>query len=209
MKGRKVSQAVIRRLPRYYRHLELLLAHGGDHISSGELAGRMDLNPSQVRQDLNCFGGFGQQGYGYHVETLYKELGTILGLNDRYKVIVVGAGNIGQALTRYEGFADQGFDIVALFDIDEAIVGTVLSGIPVHHVDTMEEYIRENTIDIGIIAARRRAAQDIADRMVAGGIRGIWNFVPTDVAANVPVENVHLSDSMLVLSYNIKAKERE
>ena len=209
MKGRKVSQAVIRRLPRYYRHLELLLANGGDHISSGELASQMDLNPSQVRQDLNCFGGFGQQGYGYHVETLYKELGAILGLSDRYKVIIAGAGNIGQALTRYEGFADQGFDIVALFDIDDTVVGTRLGDIPVYHADAMEEYIRDNAIDIGIIAARRRAAQDIADRMVAGGIRGIWNFVPVDVAVGVPVENVHLSDSMLVLSYNIKDRERE
>ncbi|MDL2257731.1 redox-sensing transcriptional repressor Rex [Eubacteriales bacterium OttesenSCG-928-K08] len=203
MNGRKVSEAVVRRLPRYYRRLELLKRKGVERISSSELAQQMNLNPSQVRQDLNCFGGFGQQGYGYHVSTLFDEIANILGLTQQYKLVIVGAGNIGQALVQYEGFRQQGFMVVALFDVNEKIVGSEIAGLPVLHVDELKQFIEENNVDIGIIAARRSAAQDIADTMADAGIRGIWNFVPTDVTADVPLENVHLSDSMLVLSYRL------
>lgn len=207
MKSQGVSDAVIRRLPRYYRHLELLVAKGVERISSSELAKQMQLNPSQIRQDFNCFGGFGQQGYGYHVATLYQEIGTILGLPGEYRLVVVGAGNLAQALTRYEGFPEQGFHVVALFDNDEALIGREIAGITVQSVDMLEAYIREQGADIGVITARRSAAQDIADTMVAAGVKGIWNFVPTDIQADVPVQNVHLIDSVLTLSFALNHQD--
>lgn len=207
MKERKVSEAVIRRLPRYYRQLELLKAENMERISSSELAQRMGLNPSQVRQDLNCFGGFGQQGYGYPVQNLHKEIANILGLTRTYRLIVVGAGNIGQALAKYEGFAQKGFEVIALFDVDEALIGQTINEKPILPAEQMSDFIRENNVDIGIITARRRSAQEIADTMVDAGIRAIWNFVPIDVTASVPIENIQLSDSMFVLSYRLNALE--
>ncbi len=205
MKERKVSEAVIRRLPRYYRQLELLSADHVERISSSELAQQMGLNPSQVRQDLNCFGGFGQQGYGYPVQNLHKEIANILGLTRNYRLIIVGAGNIGQALAKYEGFAQKGFEVIALFDIDEELIGQTINDKPILHADKMSSFIKENNVDIGIITARRRSAQEIADTMVGAGIRAIWNFVPVDVTASVPIENIQLSDSMFVLSYRLNA----
>ncbi len=207
MKERKVSEAVIRRLPRYYRQLELLKAENMERISSSELAQQMGLNPSQVRQDLNCFGGFGQQGYGYPVQNLHKEIASILGLTRTYRLIVVGAGNIGQALAKYEGFAQKGFEVIALFDVDEALIGQTINEKPILPAEQMSDFIRENNVDIGIITARRRSAQEIADTMVDAGIRAIWNFVPMDVTASVPIENIQLSDSMFVLSYRLNALE--
>ena len=207
MKERKVSEAVIRRLPRYYRQLELLSADHVERISSSELAQQMGLNPSQVRQDLNCFGGFGQQGYGYPVQNLHKEIANILGLTRNYRLIIVGAGNIGQALAKYEGFAQKGFEVIALFDIDEELIGQTINDKPILHADKMSSFIKENNVDIGIITARRRSAQEIADTMVGAGIRAIWNFVPVDVTASVPIENIQLSDSMFVLSYRLNALE--
>lgn len=209
MKARKVSEAVIRRLPRYYRQLELLAQKNVERISSSELAQQMGLNPSQVRQDLNCFGGFGQQGYGYPVQNLHKEIANILGLTREYRMVIAGAGHIGQALCKYEGFGKKGFEIVALFDIDEALIGKTINGKPILHVDTMGDFIRENDIDIGIITARRSVAQPLADTMVAAGVRAIWNFVPTDVSAPVPIENVQLIDSMFVLSYRLNSPQSE
>lgn len=207
MKDRKVSEAVIRRLPKYYRQLELLLSKGVERISSSELAQQMGLNPSQVRQDLNCFGGFGQQGYGYPVQNLHKEIANILGLTRKYKLVIVGAGNIGQALCKYEGFAQAGFEVIALFDIKEGLVGQSIAGRPILHTDGLGEFIRENNVDIGVITARRRSAQQIADTMAQAGVRAIWNFVPVDVTAPVPVENIQLSDSMLVLSYRLNTQD--
>ena len=207
MKERKVSEAVIRRLPRYYRQLELLNAENMERISSSELAQQMGLNPSQVRQDLNCFGGFGQQGYGYPVQNLHKEIASILGLTRTYRLIVVGAGNIGQALAKYEGFAQKGFEVIALFDVDETLIGQTINEKPILPAEQMSDFIRENNVDIGIITARRRSAQEIADTMVDAGIRAIWNFVPMDVTASVPIENIQLSDSMFVLSYRLNALE--
>ncbi|MCE5234630.1 MAG: redox-sensing transcriptional repressor Rex [Clostridiaceae bacterium] len=207
MQTERVSEAVIRRLPRYYRHLLQLKANGVERISSGSLAQQMRLNASQVRQDFNCFGGFGQQGYGYRVDTLLMEIKNILSLNGRHKVVIVGAGNIGQALAHFEGFEKDGFAVTALFDIDERLVGRDINGKPVLHIDELEGYIRENGADIGVIAARRSAAQEIADRMAAAGVAGIWNFAPVDVVAPVPVEQVHMSDSIICLSYKIAHRD--
>ncbi len=207
MQSERVSEAVIRRLPRYYRHLLQLKANGVERISSGSLAQQMRLNASQVRQDFNCFGGFGQQGYGYKVDVLLAEIKSILSINGKYKVVIVGAGNIGQALAHFEGFEKDGFVVTALFDVDEKLVGREINGKPVLHVDKLDEYIRENGADIGVIAARRSSAQEIADRMAQAGIGGIWNFAPVDVVATVPVEQVHMSDSIICLSYKMAHRD--
>lgn len=207
MQTERVSEAVIRRLPRYYRHLLQLKANGVERISSGSLAQQMRLNASQVRQDFNCFGGFGQQGYGYRVDTLLMEIKNILSLNGRHRVVIVGAGNIGQALAHFEGFEKDGFAVMALFDIDEELVGREVNGKPVLHIDKLEAYILENGADIGVIAARRSSAQEIADRMAKAGVAGIWNFAPVDVVASVPVEQVHMSDSIICLSYKIAHRD--
>lgn len=203
MKMQKVPEAVIRRLPRYYRHLEMLNNANVGRISSGELARQLGLNPSQVRQDLNCFGGFGQQGYGYPVESLHSEIAAILGLSRKYRIVIAGAGNIGQALCNYEGFANKGFHVEALFDIDPTLIGKQINGCPILPVERLSDYIRDNAIDIGVIAARRTVAQELADTMEAAGIGAIWNFVPADVSVSVPLENVQLIDSMYVLSYRL------
>ena len=204
MAFKKVSEAVIKRLPRYYRHLMMLEGQGVERISSEKLAQQMRLNASQVRQDFNCFGGFGQQGYGYNVRTLLQEIKSILALDVEHTVIIVGAGNIGHALTNFEGFAASGFRVLALFDVNPALIGTEIKGKPVYGMEELETFIRENSVDIGVIAARRSAAQEIADRMVNAGIKGIWNFVPVDLVVNVPIENVHLNDSLSELSYKIE-----
>ncbi len=199
----RVSEAVIRRMPRYYRQLIVLQSQGVERISSSALADQMRLNASQVRQDFNCFGGFGQQGYGYNVSYLLEEIRSILAVDHSYTMVIVGAGHIGHALAAFEGFERDGITVRALFDVDEALVGTECAGKPVLHVDDMEEYIKNNCIDVGVIAARRSAAQALADCMVRAGVKGIWNFAPTDVIADVPVENVHLSDGMICLLYKM------
>ena len=155
---KRVSEAVIRRLPRYYRHLTMLETQGVERISSERLARQMNLNASQVRQDFNCFGGFGQQGYGYNVSNLTGEIKRIMGIDRKHTIIIVGAGNIGHALTNFPGFAETGFEVKALFDVNEDLIGTEIKGHPVLDVKDMDEYIRENQIDIGVIAARRSAA---------------------------------------------------
>lgn len=204
MEVRKVSEAVIRRLPKYYRQLLILQKAGVERISSGKLAQQMRLNASQVRQDFNCFGGFGQQGYGYNVNTLLAEIKNILSLNQPYKAVVVGAGNIGTALANFEGFERDSITIEALFDIDPARIGHPVNGKPVLHTDQLEDYIKNNDITIGIIAARRSVAQSIAERMQAAGVRGIWNFAPMDLMGlDVPVENLHMTDSLICLCYKM------
>ncbi len=209
MEFRRVSEAVIRRMPRYYRQLQMLQAQGMERISSGKLAQMMRLNASQVRQDFNCFGGFGQQGYGYNVNTLLSEIKNILALNQVHKVVVAGAGNIGRALASFDNFDQNGFAITALFDVSEELIGTEINGKPVMHISKLEEYVRENNITVGIIAARRSAAQELADRMVQAGVKGIWNFAPVDVAAPVPVENIHMTDSLICLAYKMSHKVSE
>ncbi len=204
MSFKKVSEAVIKRLPRYYRHLTMLEGQGVDRISSEKLAKQMNLNASQVRQDFNCFGGFGQQGYGYNIHTLLAEIRAILALDREHKIVIAGAGNIGRALTNFPGFADSGFRVEALFDVNRALIGTEVNGKPVLDMAEMDDYIREHAIDIGVIAARRSVAQEIADRMAEAGVKGIWNFVPVDLTTAIPTENVHLSDSIGALSYKIE-----
>ncbi len=204
-KSNRVSEAVIRRLPKYYRYLKEMEKNGVQRISSRELSYRMGLTASQIRQDFNCFGGFGQQGYGYHVSELCGEIRKILGLDKRYNAIIAGAGNLGQALANYIGFENEGFNIRAMFDVDPRLIGLSIRGIYIYDIDTMEDFIVENNIQIGMICAPQYQAQEIADQMVKCGIKGIWNFAPIDVEApeDIAVENVHLSDSLYTLSYKI------
>ena len=200
-----VSDAVIRRLPGYYRHLRELEAAGVTQISSQELGRRMQLTPSQIRQDINCFGGFGRQGYGYRVSELKGHIGEILGLTQEHVCIIVGAGNIGCAVAQYPTFSREGFKTVALFDTQETKVGRSLGDIPVLHMDTLEEYVQTNVVDIAVLALPKRNAQDALDRLYKSGIRAIWNFAPADLnhPEDMLVVNVHLSDSLQQLSYRM------
>ena len=197
--------AVIRRLPRYYRYLSDLLKLDIKRISSKELSNRMGITASQIRQDLNCFGGFGQQGYGYNVEMLFNEIGKILGIHNEYKTIIIGAGNMGQALANYSNFKKRGFDLIAIFDVDEDIIGKSIGGIEVMHLDGMDEYIKINKIDIVMLCVPYDQTAPLAERVADIGIKGIWNFSPMDLELkqDVIIENVHLSDSLMVLGYRI------
>lgn len=206
---RKISLVVIRRLPRYYRYLGDLLAQNIRRISSKELSKRMNVTASQIRQDLNCFGGFGQQGYGYNVEELYEQIGIILGLRDMHKAIIIGAGHLGHALANHGGFAKRGFRIGALFDVDPEKIGTVINGIPVCSMEYLEEHIRETQTDIAILAVTKANTKEVADRVIAAGVKGLLNFsyVDIEVPDDVVVENVHLSDSLMTLSYQLREKK--
>lgn len=209
--GRKISLVVIRRLPRYYRYLGELLNQNIKRISSKELSERMNVTASQIRQDLNCFGGFGQQGYGYNVEELYREIGGILGLRDGHKTIIAGAGNLGQALANHGGFERRGFKLIGIFDNDKKKIGMLINGVKVYDVADMEEFLKKNEATIGILAVPRACTTEIADMMIAGGIRGLLNFSYMDlkVPESVVVENVHLSDSMMTLSYQLRDKLKD
>ncbi len=209
MARNRVSEAVIRRLPKYYRYLQEMDKNGIERVSSQEMSRRLGLTASQIRQDFNCFGGFGQQGYGYNVSELRKEITRILGLDRVYNAIIVGAGNLGQALANYTGFEREGFQIKAVFDINPRLVGMSIRGIEVMDIDYLEEYIKENDIQMAILAVPKSKAQEMADSLVKYGIRGIWNFAPIDVDVDegISVENVHLSDSLYILSYRMKDKE--
>lgn len=209
---KEISQAVIRRMPRYYRYLGDLLDEGVERISSGDLSKRMQVTASQIRQDLNNFGGFGQQGYGYNVKFLYEEIGRILGLNTEHNIIVIGAGNLGQALANYAKFEKLGFKIIALFDVNPALAGLTVRGIRIYPFDELEEFCEEHKVDIAALTMPRSKAEEIANQVVALGIHAIWNFAHVDLELpnkDVVVENVHLSDSLMQLSYNIvKNKEK-
>ena len=201
-----ISQAVIRRMPRYYRYLGELLESGVERISSGDLSKLMNVTASQIRQDLNNFGGFGQQGYGYNVQYLYDEIGKILGLNQDHNIIIIGAGNLGLAIANYMKFDKLGFKLIALFDVNPEIVGQEVRGVPVYHVDELEKICKEKKIDIAALTMPKDNADNIANRVVQLGIKAIWNFAHVDLdvsAEDVVVENVHLSDSLMQLSYNI------
>lgn len=204
-KSCRVSEAVIRRLPKYYRYLKEMEKSGVQRVSSRELSERMGLTASQIRQDFNCFGGFGQQGYGYHVSDLCGEIRKILGLDKDYRMIVVGAGNLGQALANYLGFESEGFKITGMFDMNPRLVGMSIKGIDILAVEDMEDFLKENQVDIGIISVPKYEAQDIADKMIACGIKGIWNFAPVDVDApsHVVVENVHLNDGLYTMTFKV------
>ena len=205
----RVSDAVVRRLPMYYRHLRELEKAGVVRISSQELGERMNLTASQIRQDINCFGGFGQQGYGYHVSNLKERIGQILGLHKQYHVIIVGAGNIGRAVANYAGFAREGFGIQAMFDVSAALVGVDVHGVLVQPMDKLDDWLSTHQVDIAVLSVPKACAQDTADRLVRGGVRAIWNFAPVDLALpeGVAVNNVHLSDSLHILSYRMNEKE--
>ncbi len=211
-KDKKVSITVIRRLPEYYRYLEELLEKDINRISSQELSELSGFTASQIRQDLNNFGGFGQQGYGYNVEELHTELGKILGLENKHKVVVTGAGNLGHAIAHYGGFRDSGFDIIGMFDSRTDDTRFKRSKFEVKHVDGLREFIIDNNVDIGVIATSKELAQEIADIYVEAGVKGIWNFAPIDldVPEDVALETVRLSESLFALSYFIKAsKDKE
>lgn len=202
---KEISQAVIRRMPRYYRYLGDLLENGVERISSNDLSNLMKVTASQIRQDLNNFGGFGQQGYGYNVKYLYDEIGKILGLNCRHNIIVIGAGNLGLALTNYAKFERLGFVITALFDVNPKLKDTKVRGIPIYMMEELENYCRTHSVDIAALTIPKDFAPDVARKLVDLGIHAIWNFahVDLDVGEDVIVENVHLSDSLMQLSYNI------
>ena len=205
---KKVSLAVIRRLPRYYRYLADLLQMDITRISSKELSARMGITASQIRQDLNCFGGFGQQGYGYNVESLYREIGNILGVNNRFKAVIIGAGNMGQALAHYGNFKKRGFDIIGVFDVSPERVGTTINNMVIQHMDKIDEFVKNNRVDIAILTIPYEQTPEVAERMARLGIKGLWNFSPMDLKLpyDTVIENVHLSDSLMVLGYKIKEK---
>jgi redox-sensing transcriptional repressor len=207
MSSKVISQAVITRLPRYYRYLGQLKDEGVERISSRALSELMNVTASQIRQDLNNFGGFGHQGYGYNVSHLYSEIGKILGLTIEHRLILVGAGNLGRALAGYANFERRGFIMKGIFDIDESLHGKDVRGIPIMPLEEIEDFIRSNDIDIAVICIPATASTGVVDRIVACGVKAIWNFshVDLDVSDDVAVENVHLSDSLMRLSYTMQA----
>lgn len=211
MEEREISKAVIKRLPRYYRYLGEIMESGVERISSGELSDRMHVTASQIRQDLNNFGGFGQQGYGYNVAHLYEEIGKILGLDKKYNMIIVGGGNLGQALANYVSFEKRGFVIKGIFDVNPVLKGLSVRGIEIHMLDELEDFIREQDIQIATLTLPKSKATEMADLLVKYGIKAIWNFAHVDlqVPEDVLVENVHLSESLMQLSYNINRYEKE
>ncbi|EJP6472211.1 redox-sensing transcriptional repressor Rex [Clostridium sp. FAM 1755] len=201
-KKKNISMAVIRRLPKYHRYLYELLKNDVDRISSKELSERIGFTASQIRQDLNCFGDFGQQGYGYNVSELHHQISNILGLNNPYNIIIIGAGNIGQALANYTRFSKLGFNVKAMFDTNPKLIGLKIRDIEILDIDYLSDYLEKNNIDIGIICVPHDNAQKVANILVKNDIKGIWNFAPIDLAVpeDVVVENVHLSDSLLTLT---------
>lgn len=206
-----ISQAVIRRLPRYYRYLGELLEDNVERISSSELSARMRVTASQIRQDLNNFGGFGQQGYGYNVRYLYDEIGRIMGMNQQHNMIVIGAGNLGQALANYVKFERMGFVIIGLFDVNPALQGIAVRGARVHMLDEVKEFLQEHRVDIAALTMPKEKAGKVANMLVELGVNAIWNFAHLDleVPEHVVVESVHLSDSLMQLSYNIANRKKE
>ena len=206
MEAKGISQAVIGRLPRYFRYLGELKDDGVERISSQELSELMKVTASQIRQDFNNFGGFGQQGYGYNVEFLYREIGKILGLDMTHNFIIIGAGNLGMALGNYLNFERRGFLFKGMFDKNPDLIGKEVRGVKVMPMEELEHFVRENDIDIAVLTIPKTSAVEVADRLVQNGIKAIWNFAHVDlnVPAGIQVENVHLSDSLMKLSYNIK-----
>jgi redox-sensing transcriptional repressor len=204
-----ISPAVIKRLPRYYRYLGDLLRNGVVRISSKELSRKMNVTASQIRQDLNNFGGFGQQGYGYNVEYLHNEMAKILGLNHINNIIIIGAGNLGQALANNSDFDSNGFNIIGLFDVNPKLIGMTVKGVEVYDIDRLEDFIAEHDVRIVALTLPKSKASEIARSLVDMGIKAIWNFAPVDLdlPEDVIIENVHLSESLMTLSYRIHSKE--
>ncbi len=210
MTEKEISQAVISRLPRYFRYLGELKDQGIERVSSQELSDIMKVTASQIRQDFNNFGGFGQQGYGYNVEYLYDEIGKILGLGREHTLIIIGAGHLGQALSGYNNFFNRGFIFKGAFDLNPDLHGKKIRNIEIRPIDEIEEFVRENKIEIAVLAIPKDQAVKMAEKLVHCGIKAIWNFahVDLDVPENVQVENVHLSDSLMKLSYSIDRYEK-
>ena len=207
----KISKAVVSRLPRYYRYLDELRQENIERISSKELSKRMNVTASQIRQDLNNFGGFGQQGYGYNVKFLHDEIGKILGLNQRHNIIVVGAGNLGQALANYVEFEKRGFKLVGIFDVNPVLEGIAVRGIEIQMISDLPFFMKENNIEIAILTLPKNKARDMAEILIENGIKAIWNFahIDLDTPDDVIVENVHLSESLMTLSYNLSQYRQE
>lgn len=211
MYNKGISLAVIKRLPRYYRYLGDLLDNDVVRISSKELSEKMQVTASQIRQDLNNFGGFGQQGYGYNVEYLHNEIGKILGLDKKYNLIIVGAGNLGQAIANYTDFEKRGFVLKKIFDVNPRLIGMSIRGVEICDIDEMKNYVKNNDVDIAALTVPKSKAAQIAADLAEWGVKGIWNFAPIDLRLpkDVKVETVHLSDTLMRLSYSLKAMEEE
>lgn len=205
MEAKQISKAVIKRLPRYYRYLGELLEDNVERISSNDLSKKMRVTASQIRQDLNNFGGYGQQGYGYNVKYLYTEIGKILGLDTVHPMIIVGAGNLGQALANYVEFEKRGFKLVGIFDVNPVLEGIAVRGIEIQMISDLPFFLKENNVEIAILTLPKNKAIDMADILIENGIKAIWNFahVDLDTPDGVIVENVHLSESLMTLSYNL------
>ena len=205
MEAKQISKAVIKRLPRYYRYLGELLEDNVERISSNDLSKKMRVTASQIRQDLNNFGGFGQQGYGYNVKYLYTEIGKILGLDTVHPMIIVGAGNLGQALANYVEFEKRGFKLVGIFDVNPVLEGIAVRGIEIQMISDLPFFLKENNVEIAILTLPKNKAIDMADILIENEIKAIWNFahVDLDTPDGVIVENVHLSESLMTLSYNL------
>lgn len=204
MKRERISNNVIRRLPMYLRKLDDLIYHGVDRISSSELGKQMGLTPSQIRQDFSCFGEFGQQGYGYRVTDLREQVARILGMNKGYTVAIVGVGNLGHALMENFGFEEQGFNLVAAFDLSPDIIGKEIAGVPVFDGATLSDWLKRNPTDIAVLTVPRRIARSMAETVVDCGVRGIWNFTNIELEIDRPgvrIENIHFSDSLQTLGY--------
>ena len=211
MEDRQISQAVIRRLPRYYRYLGELLANDVERISSNDLSKRMRVTASQIRQDLNNFGGFGQQGYGYNVKYLHTEIGKILGLDVNHNIVIIGAGNLGQALANYSSFERSGFILKGIFDVNPRLEGVSIRGVPIRMMDNLREFILENNIEIAVLTIPKTKAVEVAEVLSDTCIKGIWNFAHTDLhlPEHIIVENVHLSESLMRLSYKVERYSEE
>ncbi|CDM68333.1 Redox-sensing transcriptional repressor rex [Clostridium bornimense] len=203
MDKKKISMAVVRRLPKYQRYLKELMVNDVDRISSKELSEKIGFTASQIRQDLNCFGDFGQQGYGYNVKDLYNKICEILGLNREYSTIIIGAGNIGQAVANYMNFDKLGFKLTGIFDINPKLIGLKIRDIEIMDTDYLDKFLKESKVDIAILCVPKNSAQRITNVLIDGGVQGLWNFAPVDlvVPENIIVENVHLSESLLTISY--------
>ena len=206
LKKENISDAVIRRLPRYYRQLTDLCARGVVRISSHSLGQEMNITASQIRQDFSCFGEFGQQGYGYNVEELRAEIGHILGVDSDHHLIMIGVGNLGHALLQNFRFSQTGFSVDAAFDVSPTVVGTTVNGVPIYAMADLDSYIREHSVDVVVLTVPQSVAQETADRIIRLGVRGFWNFTNVELVSSDPdvkFENIHFADSLLTLSYRI------
>ncbi len=205
-----ISSAVIKRLPRYHRYLGELLREGKMRISSSELSKIMDVTASQIRQDLNCFGGFGQQGYGYNIKYLHSKIGELLGVTEGYTAIIVGAGNLGRALAATHMFERRGVERLAMFDVSPEVVGTKICGLDVFHADELADFCRERRVDIAVLTVPKERAHDVAQILDAAGVKGIWNFANMELKPEgfrATVENIHLGDSLMTLCYEMKVRD--